>query len=99
MTDCIRTDLELEGVGVRPPAKVAVPHSAVVDVLLSEGSRGCEASVVDQRGAPAFWRAVGGHGHQHHLTWTEEEVEVVSGFLLVDKHSDVKRTLRRMNKD
>lgn len=48
MTDCIRTDLELEGVGVRSLAKVAVPHSAVVDVLLSEGSRGCEASVVDQ---------------------------------------------------
>lgn len=40
------TDLELEGVRVCPPAKVAVPDGAVVDVLLSEGSRGCEASVV-----------------------------------------------------
>lgn len=94
----MRTDLELEGVGVGPPAKVAVPHGAVVDVLLSEGSGGREASVVDQRGAPAFWRAVGGHGHQHHLTWTE--VKVVSGFLLVGLNtSDVKRTLRQMNID
>lgn len=42
------TDLELEGVAVGPSAKVAVPDGAVVDVLLSEGSRGGEASAVSQ---------------------------------------------------
>lgn len=43
----IGTDLELEGVAVRSPAKVAVPDSAIVDVPLSEGSCGCEALVIN----------------------------------------------------
>lgn len=42
----ITTDLKLEGVTVGRPAKVAVPDGAVIYVLLSEGSRRCEASVV-----------------------------------------------------
>lgn len=76
----ISTDLELEGVAGGPPAKVSVPNGAVVDVLLSEGSCGGEASVVGQRGAPAFDRAVGRHGHQHHLAWMEKVEEVMNGF-------------------
>lgn len=73
----IRTDLELEGVTVCPLAKVAVPDGAVVDILLSEGSRGCVDSVIGQWGAPAFWWAVSGHGHQNHLTYTEK-VEAIT---------------------
>lgn len=42
----IRTDLELEGIAVGPRTKVSVPDGAIVDVLLSEGSCTCEASVV-----------------------------------------------------
>lgn len=68
------TDPELEGVAVRSAAKVAIPDGPVVHVPLSEGSGGGEALVVGQRGAPAFWGAVGWHGNQHHLTWTERTV-------------------------
>lgn len=42
----ISADLELERVTVCPPAEVAVPDGALVDVLLSEGRRSCEALVV-----------------------------------------------------
>ena len=42
----ISTNLELERVAVGGAAKVAVPDGAVIDVLLSKGSCGREASVV-----------------------------------------------------
>lgn len=65
------TDLELEGVAVRCAAKVAIPDGPVVHVPLREGSGGGEALAVGQRGAPAFWGAVGWRGNQNHLAWTE----------------------------
>lgn len=74
------TDPELEGVAVRSAAKVAIPDGPVVHVPLSEGSGGGEALVVGQRGAPAFWGAVGWHGNQHHLTWTERTVCQITTF-------------------
>lgn len=78
----ISADLELERVAVCPPAKVAVPDGALVDVLLSEGRRGCEASVVGSRALPALWWTVSWHGRQHHLTWIGK-VELITCFLLV----------------
>ena len=40
------TDLELKWIAAGPAAEVAVPDGSIVDVLLSEGSRWSEASVV-----------------------------------------------------
>lgn len=42
----IITNLELEGVTAGAAAKVMVPDSAVVDVLLSKRSGGCKALFV-----------------------------------------------------
>lgn len=76
----MNADLELEGVAVRPPAKVAVPDRPVVHVPLGEGRGGGEALVAAQLGAPpALGGAVGRHGEQHHLPWTERRVcQIVS---------------------
>lgn len=75
------TDLELEGVAVRSAAKVAIPDGSVVHIPLSEGSGRGEALVVGQQGTPAFWGAVGWHGNQHHLTWTERAVCQIMTFI------------------
>lgn len=76
-----RTDLEPEGVAVRFAAKVAIPDGPVVHVPLSEGSSGGEALVVGQRGVPALRGAVGWHGNEHHLTWTERMVCQIITFI------------------